>query len=91
MKKIVLISLLFISVKAFSQKNKIVCFMADTLSISKENRVLKHGYFDNAFEHFFVFFCKCIPPYKTYVTFSYVIKKEIKNRRWFLIHQSIII
>ena len=60
----------------FSQgTNKKVYFLADTLSVSKENNVLKHGYVDNAFEYFFTFFCKCAYPYQDYVIFSYINKK----------------
>jgi len=81
MKKLSLI-ILFVCfyINVFSQgTNKKIYFLADTISVSKENRVLKHGYVDNVFEYFFVFFCKCAYPYKNYVTFSYVNKKGEKK------------
>lgn len=69
-----------IHIKVFSQEtNKKLYFLADTIHLSKENQILKHGYVDNAFEYFFVFFCKCAYPYKSYVTFSYVNKKGEKK------------
>ena len=33
----------------------------------------------DVFEQSFIFFCKCAPPYKSYVTFSYINKKGDKK------------
>ncbi|QDW23432.1 hypothetical protein FFJ24_000730 [Pedobacter sp. KBS0701] len=33
----------------------------------------------DVFEQYFIFFCKCAPPYKSYVTFSYINKKGDKK------------
>lgn len=59
--------------------NRRIYFLADTIHVSKENQLLKHGYGDNPFEYFFTFFCKCAYPYKTNVAFSYINKKGEKK------------
>lgn len=79
MKKIFLIGLFSVLANnVFSQKtgNKIY-FLADTINISKENRFLKIETI-SFFEHHFIFYCKCTPPYKNYVRFVYINKKGVK-------------
>jgi len=52
--------------------------LADTISTSKENKLLQIKWVD-IFEQYFIFYCKCAPPYKSYVTFSYINKKGDKK------------
>jgi hypothetical protein len=75
-KKLFLIAILSsIIFGAFSQnKNREVYFLADTINITQPNRLLKIETI-SFFEHHFTFFCKCIPPYKSYTVFSYINKK----------------
>ena len=76
MKKLNLPILLFFLTKSvFSQgTNKEIHFLADTISTTKENQVLKIEAL-NSFEYVFTFFCVCAPPYKNYVSFNSIIKK----------------
>jgi len=76
MKKIFLISLfLFIYSSIFAQEtSKKIYFLADTINTTKKNQLLNIETV-SFFEHIFTFFCKCAPPYKSYVTFSYINKK----------------
>ncbi|WP_431292646.1 hypothetical protein [Pedobacter sp. P26] len=53
-------------------------FLADTVSTSKGSKFLQIKWVD-VFEQYFIFFCKCAPPYKSYVTFSYINKKGDKK------------
>jgi hypothetical protein len=79
-KKLFLIAILsFLLVDAFSQNtNKKIYFLADTINVSRPNRFLKIETI-SFFEHHFIFFCKCTPPYKNYTSFSYIDKKGIKK------------
>lgn len=79
-KKLILIAILStIIFEAFSQSmNKKIYFLADTINISPPNRLLKIETI-SFFEHHFTFFCKCMPPYKSYTTFSYIDKKGDKK------------
>lgn len=71
--------LLALAINVHSQStNTRIYFLADTINVSKENQVLKHGYI-NFFEYFFTFFCKCAYPYKNEITFSYINKKGEKK------------
>lgn len=81
MKKICLIIILLtLYFHGFSQeKKKDLYFFADTINVTRENRMLGHGYVDNAFEYFFTFYCKCLPPYRGYTIFSYINKKGEKK------------
>ena len=78
MKKILMIVIISASLHlgAYAQEssNRKIYFLADTIYVSKENQLLKHGYDDNVFEYFFIFFCKCAYPYKNNVVFSYINK-----------------
>ncbi|MBB6238206.1 hypothetical protein HDC90_002838 [Pedobacter sp. AK013] len=79
-KKLFLIAILStIIFEAFSQStNRKIYFLADTINISPPNRFLKIETI-SFFEHHFTFFCKCMPPYKSYTTFSYIDKKGDKK------------
>jgi len=81
MKKIFLLSLFLVSFnRGFSQDtNKKIYFLADTINTSKENQLLRIESI-NAFEDLFLFYCRCAPPYKNYVTFSCITKKGEKKR-----------
>lgn len=71
MKKIFVFWLLILFwASVFFQKK--IYFLADTINVDKANKVLEFRNPEYAFEHFFTFYCKCVPPYKDYVTFSYV-------------------
>ena len=60
---------------AFSQNtNRKIYFLADTVTITKPNQLLKIETI-SFFEHHFTFFCKCTPPYKSYTVFSYINNK----------------
>lgn len=79
MKKIFLLCFSFILFQnAYPQNNPKIYFLADTISMSKEYKFMKMEW-DSPFQQFFVFFCKCAPPYKSYVTFSYINKKGDKK------------
>jgi len=75
MKNFFLIFLFFLLNNGYAQEGrKKIYFLVDTIDVSKKNKVVQMEWF-GAFEQFFVFFCKCAPPYKSYVTFSYINKK----------------
>jgi hypothetical protein len=58
-------ALIFLSVGAFSQQKKEVYFLADTINVSPQNRILEIGkestLGDTAF--YCSFYCQCLPPY----------------------------
>ena len=76
MKKIFLscLFILFIN-NAFSQGNRKIYFLADTLNTPKTIQVLRIETI-SFFEYSFIFYCKCAYPYKSYVSFSYLITKK---------------
>ena len=78
LRTLIILPWLYLGVSAQSNNRK-VYFLADTINVSKENRFMRIGYGDNAFEYFFIFFCKCAYPYKTDASFSYIIKKGEKK------------
>ena len=80
MKKIFLVWLFLLLVNTvFSQDTNIkIYFLADTINTSKENQVLRIEPL-NFFEYMFTFYCTCAPPYKNYVSFSYITKKGEKK------------
>ncbi|MFI5451113.1 hypothetical protein ACHMWN_03060 [Pedobacter sp. UC225_61] len=76
MKKIFLSCLfIFLVHHAFSQGNGKIYFLADTINTSKNNQVLRIETI-SFFEYSFIFYCKCAYPYKSYVSFSYLITKK---------------
>ncbi|MFA6275530.1 MAG: hypothetical protein WC622_02205 [Pedobacter sp.] len=76
MKKIFLSCLFILLIHhAFSQGNGKIYFLADTLNTSKNNQVLRIEKI-SFFEYSFIFYCKCAYPYKSYVSFSYLITKK---------------
>lgn len=75
-KKLVLIAILLtLILKGFGQNTKIY-FLADTIGIDRNNRVLEIKPID-AIQYGFIFFCKCVPPYKYFPTFSYLRTKKV--------------
>jgi hypothetical protein len=54
-------ALIFLSVGVFSQQKKEIYFLADTINVSPQNRILEIGKEGNGF--YYMFFCQCLPPY----------------------------
>ncbi|QPH41285.1 hypothetical protein [Pedobacter endophyticus] len=69
---------LFVSNSYAQEARKKIFFLADTTNISKANMYMEIKWVD-VFEQSFIFFCKCAPPYRSYVTFSYINKKGNKK------------
>lgn len=76
MKKIILFILFILYVtNAYTQeKNKKIYFLADTLNTSKNNQILSIKTI-SFFEYSFIFYCKCAAPYKSYISFFYLLPK----------------
>jgi hypothetical protein len=74
MKYIVAFSIIAFSNNAFSQKREKVYFLADTINISKNNRVLCIQK-NSPYEWSYIFYCKCVEPNKQNLVFSYIEKK----------------
>ena len=80
MKKLILISLLILSfsdTKAQKSKQEIY-YLADTINVSKKDRVLEISGI-SGYDQSFVFFCKCVKPYYNYPEFIYLVDKN-KNK-----------
>lgn len=66
---LLLFSIFFISYAVEAQERTKLYFLADTINISPENRILDIG--DEAKMHYFGFFCKCVPGSEIDPIFSY--------------------
>lgn len=74
---IIIIALaIFLSNQALAQEK--LYFLADTINVSKENRILKIGS-SMSIEFSFIFYCKCVPPYEEYVEFNYFNNKKSRE------------
>lgn len=69
MKFLITTCLLLVSLSCFSQKK--IYFLADTINVPKGNRILEivSGAYP---QRNYSFYCTCLPPYRFYVTFSYM-------------------
>ena len=54
-------------------KTSDIHILADTINISQNNRILEMGKEGDL--SYFSFFCRCLPPYTSYLTFGYNHKK----------------
>lgn len=81
MRKIILTIVFFAAIiTAHSQStNKKIYYLADTINVSKNNRVLQMGYQDNGFEYYYLFYCNCIKPFDRYVAFYNITKHGEKR------------
>lgn len=71
-KLLVAILTVFIAVdlKAQASPAEVIHFLADTISTTKENKLLEIGT-EAKFVSYYTFYCKCAPPYFSYPTFMY--------------------
>jgi|GEM_PF-997691 len=60
-KNLSIISLFFLTKAGFTQEKKQLYFLADTINVSPENRILEIG--KEGAGYYYLFYCQCLPPY----------------------------